>query len=60
MAESISKGTLSQLLIKVGDRVGADGEIDAMISAPGDGVVTEIFVQGGDVVVVVVARTWLK
>jgi 2-oxoglutarate dehydrogenase E2 component (dihydrolipoamide succinyltransferase) len=60
MAESISEGTLSQLLIKVGDRVGADEEIasietdkiDVTVNAPEDGVVTEIFVQEGDVVVV--------
>ena len=59
MAESISEGTLSQLL-KVGDSVEADGEvasietdkIDVAVNAPEGGVIKELFAAEGDTVVV--------
>lgn len=60
MAESISEGTLSQLLKKVGERVEADEElatietdkIDVSVNAPEAGIVAQVFVQEGDVVTV--------
>ncbi|KAJ6445335.1 dihydrolipoamide succinyltransferase [Purpureocillium lavendulum] len=60
MAESISEGTLSQLLKQVGDRVDADEElatietdkIDVSVNAPEAGVIAQLFVQEGDVVTV--------
>lgn len=59
MAESISEGTLSQVL-QVGDSVEADGEvasietdkIDVAVNAPEAGVIKELFAQEGDTVVV--------
>ncbi|UNI23705.1 Dihydrolipoyllysine-residue succinyltransferase [Purpureocillium takamizusanense] len=60
MAESISEGTLSQLLKKVGDRVEPDEElatietdkIDVSVNAPEAGVVAKVLVQEGDTVTV--------
>lgn len=60
MAESISEGTLATFNKKVGDRVEADEEIasietdkiDVPVNSPEAGLITELLVEEGDVVVV--------